>query len=116
MSIAHNLTQTHVATHVSAPLSKAQIYARAERQMHHGKRLVIGGFAVAVLGIVAYCIVGLSAGVNQQLGSAFVESSEWLTAVTLGTIGLGTLLWLVGSFLYVSGGMDGDPDGPDLFY
>ena len=111
--IAHTQTATPA---VSRPLSKTQVYVRAEQQMQRGRRLVVSGFVVAVLGIVAYCLVGLSAGVNQQLGSAFLESSDWLTGVTLGTIGLGTLLWLVGSFMYVSGGMDSDPDGPDLFY
>jgi hypothetical protein len=116
MSIAHDITHSHTETEVavSVPLSKAEIYARAEQQMHRGKQMVISGFVVAVLGIVAYCVVGLSAGVNQQLGSAFVESAGWLTGATLGVIGFGTLLWLVGSFLYVSGGMDSDPDGPDL--
>ncbi len=117
MSIAENFTHAQAAAPVvSRPLSKTQVYARAEQQMQRGRQLVVSGFVVAVLGIVAYCLVGLSAGVNQQLGSAFLESSEWLTGATLGTIGLGTLLWLAGSFMYVSGGMDGDPEGPDLFY
>lgn len=118
MSTVHEIihSQIKAETVVSAPLSKAAIYARAEQQMHRGRQLVISGFVVAVLGIVAYCVVGLSVDVNQQLGLAFLESSEWLTGATLGIIGFGTLLWLAGSFLYVSGGMDSDPDGPDLFY
>lgn len=118
MSTIHEITHSQIKAEaaVSAPLSKAETYARAEQRMHRGRRLVISGFVVAVLGIVAYCVVGLSVDVNQQLGSAFSISSEWLTGATLGIIGLGTLLWLVGSFLYVSGGMDSDPDGPDLYY
>ncbi len=116
MSSAKDITHAHVEPANAVPLSKAEIYAKAERQMRSGRQLVISGFVVAVLGVVGYCFVGLSAGVNQQLGSAFLESSGWLTGATLGTIGLGTLLWLVGSFLYVSGGMDSDPDGPDLYF
>ena len=118
MSLAKNITHTQAEVEAvnPTPLSKAEVYARAERQMRRGKRLVIGGFVVAVVGIVAYCVVGLSAGVNQQTGSAFLESSGWLFGATLGIIGLGTLLWLVGSILYVNGGMDSDPDGPDLYF
>jgi hypothetical protein len=116
MSIAKEITHTQVEAVDYAPRTKAEVHARAERHMRSGKRLVISGFVVAVLGIVAYCFVGLSAGVNQQTGSAFLESAGWLTGATLGIVGLGTLLWLVGSVLYVSGGMDSDPDGPDLYF
>ena len=116
MSIAKVITHTQVEAVNRAPLSKTEFYARAEQRMRRGKRLVISGFVVAVVGIVVYCLAGLSADVNRQLGSAFLESSEWLTGATLGIIGLGTLLWLAGSFLYLSGGMDSDPDGPDLYF
>ena len=118
MSIAKDITHTpaEVEGVNPAPLSKAEVYARAERQMRRGKRLVISGFVVAAVGMVTYCVVGLSAGVNQQTGSAFLESSGWLHGATLAIIGLGMLLWLVGSILYVNGGMDSDPDGPDLYF
>lgn len=43
-----------------------------------------------------------------------LESPEWLAGPMLGVMGLGTLLWLVGSFMYLSGGMDLDPDDPEL--
>lgn len=117
MSIAKQITHTlaDVEEVNAAPLSKADVYARAERQMRCGKRLVISGFVSAVAGIVAYCVVGLSAGVNPQAGSVFLESSGWLHGATLAIIGLGVLLWLAGSILYVNGGMDSDPDGPDLY-
>ncbi len=100
----------------AATLSKAEVYARAALRMQHGKQLVISGFVVAVAGIVAYCVVCFSAGVNQELGSALLESPGWLVGPTLGMIGLGTLLWLVGSFVYLNGAMDSDPNGPDLHF
>jgi hypothetical protein len=84
--------------------------------MRRGKRLVISGFVVAVFGIVAYCVVCFSATVNQQLGAALLESPGGLAGPTLGIIGLGTLLWLVGSFVYLNGAMDSDPSGPDLHF
>ena len=116
MSIVKGIAHTQVEAVSRVPLSKAEVYAKAERRMRRGKRLVISGFVIAIVGIIAYCLVGLSADVNRQLSSAFLESSEWLTGATLGIIGFGTLLWLAGSFLYLSGGLDSDPDGPDLFF
>ncbi len=99
-----------------ATLTKAEVYARAEQRMRRGKQLVISGFIVAVVGMVAYCVACFSAAANQELGSALLESPGWLVGPTLGIIGLGTLLWLVGSFVYLSGAMDSDPNGPDLHF
>jgi hypothetical protein len=112
-SVAAGHPKVVAAPPVATP-TKAEVYARAEQQMRRGKHLVISGFIVAVVGIVAYCIACFSAGVNQGLASAFLESPGWLVGPTLGIIGLGTLLWLVGSFVYLSGAMDSDGNGPDL--
>ncbi len=113
VSVAAGHAKTDEPPSVATP-TKAEVYARAEQRMRRGKQLVISGFIVAVVGIVAYCVACFSAGVNQELGSALLESPGWLVGPTLGIIGLGTLLWLVGSFVYISGGMDSDPNGPDL--
>jgi len=96
--------------------SKAEVYARAEQRMRRGKRIVISGFVVAVAGIIGYCVAGLSAAMSPALGATFLESPGWLAGPALGVIGLGTLLWLVGSFICLSGAMDSDPDGPDLYF
>lgn len=101
---------------IMAARSKADVYTDAERRMRRGKQLVISGFIVAIAGVIAYCVACFSAGVNQELGSALLENPEWLVMPTLGVIGLGTLLWLVGSFLYLTGGMDSDPEGPDIHF
>ncbi len=90
---------------------KAEPYARAEQQMRRGKQLIISGFIVAVVGIVAYCVASFTVGANLELGSALLESPGWLVGPTLGVIGLGTLLWLVGSFVYLNSAMDSDPNG-----
>jgi len=100
---------------VSAPLARAGASNEAVLRMRQGHRLVISGFVVAVAGVVAYCIVCLGAALNQNLGAALLESPGWLAGSMLGIIGLGTLLWLVGSFMYLSGGMDSDPDDADLY-
>jgi hypothetical protein len=113
VSVAVGHEKTDEPPSVATP-TKAEIYARAEQQMRHGKELVIGGYIVAVVGIVGYCVASFSAAVNPDLGAALLESPRWLFAPTLGIIGLGTLLWLVGSFIYLNGAMDSDPNGPDL--
>jgi hypothetical protein len=90
-------------------------YDEAKRRMQRAKRLVIAGFSVAVAGMIGYCAACLGAGVNQDFGVHLLERPQWLIAPTLGTVGLGTVLWLIGSFHYLSAAMDSDPDGPDLF-
>ncbi len=114
-SVAPGHAKTYEPPSVATP-TKAEVYARAEQQMRRGKQLVISGFIVAVVGIVAYCVACFSGGVNQGIASALLTSPGWLVGPTLGIIGLGTLLWLVGSFIYLSGGMDSDANGPDLYF
>ncbi len=114
-SVAAGQVKTKRPPSVATP-TKEEVYARAEQQMRRGKQLVISGFIVAVVGIVAYCVVCFSAGVNQELASALLASPGWLVGPTLGIVGLGTMLWLVGSFIYLSGGMDSDANGPDLYF
>ncbi|KAA0232303.1 MAG: hypothetical protein EDR02_18065 [Actinobacteria bacterium] len=94
-------------------VTKAEVYARAEGMMRRGKRLVISGFAVSLVGIIGYCVVSLSASINEDVGASFLQNPGPLVGPALVVLGLGTLLWLVGSFLYLRGAMDSDPDGPD---
>lgn len=110
------LTSREHAHQIQAARDKTDVYAKAARRMRRGRQLVISGFVVAVVGIVAYCIACFSTGVNQEFGSALLENPEWLVAPTLGVIGLGTLLWLVGSFLYLIGGMDSDLEESDFHF
>lgn len=100
----------------TAEAAKTEARAQATRRMRRGKLLVMSGFVVAIAGIIGYSVACLSAGVNQQLGLTLLASPGWLLGPTLGIIGLGTLLWLVGSFMYLSAALDSDPDevDPDL--
>ena len=91
------------------------VHNEAVQRMRQGHRLVISGFVVAVAGVVAYCVVCLGAALNQNLGVELVEEPLRVGLFLRRIIGLGTLLWLVGSFMYLSGGMDSDPDDADLY-
>lgn len=48
----------------AAAPAKPDSIAVAERRMHRGRRLVIGGFAVAVAGIIGYCLACFGASQN----------------------------------------------------
>ena len=103
-------------TSCSAPsTTRARDYIVAESRMRRGKRLTISGVVVAIVGVIGYCIGWLGAGVNQELGPTLLENPPMLVISSLSGIALGTLLWLVGSVLYMNGMMDGDPDRPDIF-
>lgn len=111
---------THTAARAEETLPVAEArkirYATAARRMRRGKQLVICGFVVAVVGMVGYCLACFAAGANESLGAALLQSPGWLIGPTLAVLGAGTLLWLAGSFLYLIGGMESDPEGPDLYF
>ena len=96
--------------------NRQEMYAQAERSMRRGKRLVIGGFLLAFVGIVAYCIVSSMTGSSHQPATMRFGEMSWLTVTTLAAVGLGTLFWLVGAFVYVMGSFNCDPSGPDLYF
>ncbi len=96
--------------------SKKKMYAAAERRMQFGKRLVISGAIIAILGIICRCIVSFSVDIGPTIGAIYLRNPERFLGPTLGIIGLGTFMWLVGSFVYLHGVMDSDPDGPDLYF
>lgn len=114
-----SITKSHLHLFESAPSmatlpTKKELYVAAVRRMVRGKKLVIGGFVVAIAGIVGYCVACLGASIDPDVSAALLENPRWLVGPALGVIGFGTLLWLVGSFMYLSGAMDSDPNGTDI--
>ena len=101
--------ETDGALPVATPW-EAELYARAERRMRRGKQLVRGGFILAFVGTIAYCVITLSSGVNDWLGSVLSGISGWPVTLMLGLIGLGTLVWVIGTLLYLNGSMDAEPN------
>lgn len=102
------------AAHAAPTSSRVEGHASAELRMRRGRSLVLAGFVVAVAGIVAYCVACLTAGREPALGSYLNEHAGVLVGPALGVIGAGTLLWLVGSFMYLRAAMDSGPDGDTL--
>lgn len=89
---------------------RAKRVSTPEARMRRGKRLVLSGFAVAVAGMIGYCVAGLLGGASSRIGMALLDRPEWLIVPTLATIAIGTLLWLVGSFVFLLAAMDSDSD------
>ncbi len=110
----HDFTASSPAATKPVASAAPDIQSVAERRMRRGTRLVISGFVVTIAGIIAYCLACFGAAQNVTAGS--LEEAGWFVTPALGVLGLGTLLWLVGSFLFLSGALDSDPEGPDLHF
>lgn len=67
-------------------------------RMQTGQKMVFTGFGIAVIGIVLYCMAGFSADATQT-EPVFIKES-------LGVIGLGVLVWLIGAVKYMNGAID----------
>ncbi|MCA9143874.1 MAG: hypothetical protein H6822_08820 [Planctomycetaceae bacterium] len=96
--------------------TRREMYARADQRLRRGKQLVVSGCLVAMLGMVAYCAVSLMASTDQEPAAAQSQGSAWFGGASLGVVGSGAIPWLLGALLYLSGGLDSDPNGPDLYF
>lgn len=76
-------------------------------RIHNGKNLVIAGFGIAILGIVLYCMASFSVGFGQD-EPVFIKES-------LGIVGVGVLVWLIGTVKYLNAAIDSDTLDEHLF-
>lgn len=83
---------------------------RAASLQRAGRAMVIAGFVITVVGIVAYCMVTFAGGLDVDMGDLLLHNAVPFARATLAVLGLGTLVWLVGSFTYLRGAMDADED------
>lgn len=84
--------------------------ALAEAQQKNGKRMVIAGFVITIVGVVLYCAVNFAGGVDAGMDNALFSNGVPFNWATLAILGLGTLVWLAGSFTYLRGMMDAEED------
>ena len=84
---------------------------RAEAAQRSGKRMVIAGSAITIVGVVAYCAVTFAGGMDADMGDILFRNAVPFARSTLALLGLGTLVWLIGSLKYLHGAMDAD-EGP----
>jgi len=76
------------------------------KRMQKGQRLVYIGFGIAIIGIIFYCTASFLAGFDQDAPRFIGES--------LGVIGIGVLVWLVGAVKYLNGAIDSDTSDEDM--
>lgn len=82
--------------------------ARAETLQKRGKRMIVAGFTITIVGVVLYCAVSFMGGSDRDLGEILFENAVPLARGTLAVLGLGTVVCLVGSFMHLKGAMDAD--------
>lgn len=87
---------------------------RAEAAQKSGKRMIFAGFVITVVGVVLYCAACFTGGVDADLGDVLFQNAVPFARATLGVLGLGTLVWVIGSFKYLQGVMDADGGNGDL--
>lgn len=86
---------------------------RAESLQKAGRVMILTGFVITILGVVSYCAVCFAGGMDAEVGDALFRNALPFGRTTLAVLGLGTLVWLAGSFTYLRGAMDADEDAPD---
>ncbi|MBI3072590.1 MAG: hypothetical protein HYY84_10790 [Deltaproteobacteria bacterium] len=107
---AETLEATNAGTHIgAAPVDRG---VRAEVAQRRGKRLIVGGFAVMIVGIILYCTACFAGGVSAEIADILLQNAIPFGRIALAVIGVGVVLWLVGSFQYLKGAMDADAPGP----
>ncbi|MBI2896803.1 MAG: hypothetical protein HYY06_24815 [Deltaproteobacteria bacterium] len=108
-AVLPNPRDPSIALEQAEPVSPATL---AEAHQKTGHRLILAGFAITIAGIVLYCIACFAGGMDTDMGDVLFESSEPFTRATLAVLGLGTLVWLVGSFKYLRGSIEAEDDAP----
>ncbi len=91
-----------------APTSASRA-ARAEALQRNGRRMVVAGAVITIVGVVLYCAVCFAGGVNADMADLLFQHTVPFGLTTLAVQGAGTLVWLVGSFTYLRGAMDAEP-------
>ncbi|MCK6555940.1 hypothetical protein L6Q96_15395 [Candidatus Binatia bacterium] len=81
----------------------AERLARAESQQQVGRWMIMAGFVVTILGVVGYCVASFAGGVNAGISDILFANAVPFARTTLIGLGIGTALWLVGSFTYLHG-------------
>jgi len=98
-----------VAAH-TARATRPSRTARAESMQKRGRGMIFAGFIITIAGVVLYCAVCFSGGIDADMGELLLENAVPFARATLGVLAVGALVWLVGSFTYLRGAMDADDE------
>lgn len=101
---------SHIQAELPAALDEASRASRAETLQKNGKGMILAGFVITIVGVVLYCLACFAGGVDAGMGDILFRNAVPFARGTLGILGIGTLVWLIGSFTYLRGAMDADED------
>jgi hypothetical protein len=80
--------------------------ASPEARQRRAKTLVVGGWIVAMIGVVLYCTASFAANTDADLAAIVLEGAIPAAAAALILVAAGTALWLGGSILHLNAVMD----------
>lgn len=72
--------------------------------------MILAGFVITIVGVVLYCAICFAGEVDADMGDILFDNAVPFARAMLAVLGLGTLVWLIGSFTYLKGAMDADED------
>ncbi len=101
--------EQRTGTYLTPNGKKRNEYATAKRRIQRGRRFVTYGFAVSIVGIVGYCLAVFGIAGSGGPRDTSLESTGVFVRPALGILGLGVLLWMIGSFLHLNGVVEDDP-------
>lgn len=86
--------------------------ARPDLRLRKGKALVVAGWVIAMVGVLVYCVASFAAGADVGLAEILLDGAVPAARVGLIVVGVGTLVWLVGSVVHMNAALDLRDSGP----
>lgn len=94
----------------ASPVATDTSATRADRHQRAGERMILAGFVIAIVGVVAYCVASFAAGMSPAMDDILFRNDVPFVRATLVVLGVGTLVWLAGSIRYLKGALDADEE------
>ena len=86
--------------------------ARPDLRLRQGKALVVAGWITAMVGVLIYCVASFAAGADVDLTAILLHGAVPAARVGLIVVGVGTLVWFVGSVVHLNAALDLRDSGP----
>jgi hypothetical protein len=109
---SHEPSSLSIARDEGRALDESDPKALAADAQRTGKRLILAGSAITVVGVILYCAVCFAGGMDAGLGEILFENAVPFARGALVVLGIGTLVWLIGSYTYLKSALESDPAEP----
>ncbi|MBL9088557.1 MAG: hypothetical protein JNM10_15575 [Planctomycetia bacterium] len=91
----------------------AERIAKAKARQKAGKRLIVAGFVITIVATVLYCAACFAGGLSVPMEDILLHNAVPFARGMLAVLGLGTLVWLVGSMMFLRGAMEEGPEASE---